>query len=68
MKSDLEAAKNELGRRFGIVQSNAMKSYETMKNACPDFTNVSNEYKQQLTKMAEELLQDKTIKELVEFM
>lgn len=64
----MEAAKNELLRRFAIVQNNALKTYESMKTACPDFTNVANEYKQQLTKMAEELLQDKTIKELVEFM
>lgn len=64
----MEAAKNELLRRFGIVQNNALKTYETMKNACPDMTSVSNEYKTQLTKIAEELLQDKTIKDIVEFM
>lgn len=64
----MEAAKNELLRRFGVVQSNALKTFESMKSACPDLTNVSNEYKQQLTKIAEELLQDKSIKEFVDFM
>lgn len=60
-------ARDELEKRFQKVKESLTTQVNSVKENLPDYSKLNAEYKNELQKLGDELLADKSIKELVDF-
>lgn len=63
----MKNARNEFENRLTQAKQSLTGQVNSIKDNLPDFSKLSADYKEEFEKFAEDLLSDKSIKELVEF-
>lgn len=66
IKRDLETADADVKEKFNRLQSFWTQKLEKIQKASPDFSQLQNEYQQELNQLVEELKQDPAIKKVIE--
>lgn len=66
IKKDLEKADADVREKISRLQTFWSQKLEKIQKAAPDFTQFTNEYQQEVTKLVEELKQDPAIKKLID--
>lgn len=66
IKIDLQKAEDEVKDKFNRVQTFWNQKFEKIQKASPDFSQLQNEYAQEVQKLIEELKQDPAIKKLID--
>lgn len=66
IKKDLQTADNNVKEKFNRIQTFWTQKLEKIQKASPDFTQLQNEYLQELNKLVEELKQDPAIKKIID--
>lgn len=60
-------ARNEFESRLNLAKQSLTSQVNAINNNLPDFSKLNADYKEEFEKFTEDLLTDKSIKELVEF-
>lgn len=68
LKTETEKSQQFWIQQYEKIQQQLKRNFETLKTAIPDFKRLQTEYTNSLEKLGDELLSDKSIKELFEFL
>lgn len=66
IKQDLQRAEADVKDKFARLQSFWTQKLQKMQQASPDFTQLQNEYQQEIERLVQELKQDPAIKKLID--
>lgn len=66
MKADIQQSQGEAKKRFESIKQSLVKQINDIKSNVIDTSSVSTDFKNELSKVSDELLAEKSIKNLVE--